>query len=391
MESAARLLRIGNGGIADTSSIAEPEAVAATSKARFYPNLEAARGVAALMVACFHAGGTSYLSADGSHTSLLRDPHLPFHWAALPGQILGNGVGAVILFFVLSGFVLALTLERSAESLGQSALGFFGSRIVRIFPAALTTLALFVALHAAFGATLPMSGSFDPLNVMRNALLLKTDINGVTWSLQFELLGAPLIFAAFWLHRRFGVVPLAVIFTTLLGLSFASQWQALFDRPSTFAPLYSFVAGMAAYFYGRGLVDRLQRPGVALAIGLACFAMARIVLGFTSVWSGVAETVSSAAIVALLAFGPFRVMPRFYGRISYSFYLLHALTLPIIWSRPDLLGALVAAGVPRTAIALVLLVGSVAAITPLAWLQYLVVEVGSGRLWHAFERRLRLI
>jgi peptidoglycan/LPS O-acetylase OafA/YrhL len=65
---------------------------------------------------------------------------------------------------------------------------------------------------------------------------------------------------------------------------------------------------------------------------------------------------------------------RFYGRISYSFYLLHALTLTVLWRIPEPLGVLVA-GMPGPLLALLLSAGSVPAVTPLAWLSWRYVEL----------------
>ncbi|MBV9329928.1 MAG: hypothetical protein JOZ55_00080 [Alphaproteobacteria bacterium] len=73
---------------------------------------------------------------------------------------------------------------------------------------------------------------------------------------------------------------------------------------------------------------------------------------------------------------------RFYGRISYSFYLVHPLTLLVLWSEPALLGRPIAAGVPEGLVAVLLFVGSTLAVTPLAWAMQRFIErpgIAAGR------------
>jgi peptidoglycan/LPS O-acetylase OafA/YrhL len=66
---------------------------------------------------------------------------------------------------------------------------------------------------------------------------------------------------------------------------------------------------------------------------------------------------------------------RFYGRISYSFYLVNPLTLLVLWHIPDLLGSIVLrAGGFAFVVALMLFGVSVAVTTPVAWVMYEFVE-----------------
>src|SRR5258708_7863764 len=113
---------------------------AANSKAEHHHRLESLRGVAALMVAGYHSFDV-----------------LEFHgWqhSAFTGiRILFNGNAAVILFFVLSGLVLGLSLERSKEPFGVSYGLFCVRRILRICPAHWIALLVITAailnLHTA--------------------------------------------------------------------------------------------------------------------------------------------------------------------------------------------------------------------------------------------------
>lgn len=80
---------------------------------------------------------------------------------------------------------------------------------------------------------------------------------------------------------------------------------------------------------------------------------------------------------------------RYFGRISFSFYLLHPLALIVLWNMPELLGKAVTAGVPPILLALAAFALSVLVITPLAHIQHVAVELPAVRLGRALTWRLR--
>jgi peptidoglycan/LPS O-acetylase OafA/YrhL len=112
---------------------------------------------------------------------------------------LSNGTGAVVGFFVISGFVLARSLEANADPSR-----YFRHRIFRLFPAAITVVALFTALHQWFGIYVANEGDFRPGNVILNMLMIRTDINAVMWSMKVECVATPVILLSVWLVQRNG-------------------------------------------------------------------------------------------------------------------------------------------------------------------------------------------
>src|SRR5450432_1778143 len=104
------------------------------ANARFIPSLESARGFAALSVCLFHTAGQPF--QDG--VVLAKNT---------PVGIFFNGQGAVILFFVLSGFVLRSSLEKRRASGGAAlATDFLIARIFRLFPVVIATVLLFCGI-----------------------------------------------------------------------------------------------------------------------------------------------------------------------------------------------------------------------------------------------------
>jgi peptidoglycan/LPS O-acetylase OafA/YrhL len=96
----------------------------------------------------------------------------------------------------------------------------------------------------------------------------------------------------------------------------------------------------------------------------------------------VAAGFAACAMISLAAFGPGNAVVgalshpvlRFFGRISYSLYLWHAITLTVLWHSPRPFTVLIASGVPQPALALLSSLLALMVATPLAWLSYRFVE-----------------
>ncbi|RWM14312.1 MAG: acyltransferase [Mesorhizobium sp.] len=383
-----RIKRRAAGKVSDMGDIA-------ISRREFVPGLEASRGVAALMVALFHCGQATYFDATRQTPPLVPGSYRSQSYLDAAFRIAGNGHGAVVFFFVLSGFVLMMMLSRQNDDLKGSAGPFLIGRVLRIYPAVFSTIAIFVGLFLLTGMSLGTPAAYSTSNVIANSLLLRTDINGVMWSLQTEMIAAPLIFSLYWSWRQWGSPSLLLPAFVLIGLSFSKEWSGTPGNGVSLGNLYSFVVGMIACACGKTMVARLPHSASLLVLAIAGFALSRPLLGWWSNWSVILETVFAGLITTFIAYGdPLRegrlmAAARYFGRISYSFYLLHALTLIALWNMPALFGKAVSAGIPPIVLALVAFVSSVLVITPLAHLQHAIVERAGARLGRALTWRLR--
>jgi peptidoglycan/LPS O-acetylase OafA/YrhL len=343
--------------------------VSGPSQRQFIPRIESMRGIAALTVAAMHVT-----------SSFVEGPvRGGFDRVGLQAiKALTNGYGAVVAFFVISGFVLARSLDKNFD-LAR----FVRARIFRLYPAAIVAVGVFAALYYWFGFKLYERSSFTPLNVLANMLMLRADIDAVMWSMKAEVAATPLIILCVWLFRQYGSRPLITIAAVLLGLSFIGQYTRAIGDDTNLAPIYAFPVGILLHFRGREIAERLA----PVAVPLLAIASVALFCGCsffkpTGTWTLLVQCLSAAVLVLLIAyraeaaiFVPLDLpVVRFYGRVSYSFYLLHPLAL---WSAGWLTGYLMNAfdAVPMCLILAVAFVFSVVGITPAAYASWRFVEV----------------
>ena len=310
----------------------------------FYSNLESLRGVAALMVALSHSllavqvdgiahiWSTPLSEVAGVQSAITRALLIPF-----------NGGAAVTVFFVLSGFVLGLSLDRDRQTLGKTA-GFYLKRLFRLYPAHIVVLLAIVAsllLFHRFEAFEAASGWYlewyrVPPNlgmVLDNLALISVYLNHIAWSLQVELAGSLFLPFAYFVCRRSGLWLNALVLAVLVALAWRSTHLLLLF-------LYCFYAGLML----PQLVARLERQlggasgQVMLGLGIFLLCAGYTLAGPQSLDGRIlVETLGSMLIIAHLVHEENRGswVSRFFsrplirslGRYSYSFYLLHYILL----------------------------------------------------------------
>jgi peptidoglycan/LPS O-acetylase OafA/YrhL len=335
----------------------------------FIPRIESMRGLAALTVAALHA--TSSLIQEPGRGALDQIGYPVV-------RALTNGYGAVVAFFVISGFVLARSLDRDFHT-GP----FLLKRMLRLLPAASGAIGIFALVFYSFGFTVYGGASYTPANIALNMVMLHADIDRVMWSMKAEVAATPLIILATWLGRHAGPKYLIGLATVLFGLSFVGQYCHGIGDDTNLGPLFAFPVGVWLHFRGRAIVDRLS-PRIAATAALGAISAFCACSFFNTVASLglLVECVSAAILVGLIAFrgttrlfAPLDLGPvGFCGKISYSFYLLHPLSL---WSSGSIAHYLAGTypALPISAIAVIAAGYSIAATTPLAYVSWRYVEL----------------
>ena len=345
-----------------------PDFLPSSSSVKFLPRIESLRGVAALCVVGYHVAG---LMSDSAPRGVADAVIYRILSTAL------NGTGAVVAFFVISGFVLARSLDANPDPIR-----FVRNRVFRLFPAAAAVVGLLAVLHWKFGIYVGYEANFSLVNVILNMLLIKSDINGPMWSMTVECAAAPLIWFSVWLFKRHGEQTLWAVIAILFALSFWGPYVHLLGGATNLAPMHAFVVGCLVHFRGERLAAVIGRnaatPVAALSAIIFCICGSRNLSGIATML----ECLSAALFIILLVWQPsaalFRPLDsgpaRFFGAISYSLYLLHMLGISFAIVLLDPLG-LYAHGMAISTVTVLTAIVAVLLTTPAAYLSWRLIEL----------------
>lgn len=285
-----------------------------------FGGLNGVRGVAAIMVATYHA-----------------DPLIGF-------QIAPSGYLAVDLFFVLSGCVISHAYDPALNS-GMTAAQFLRIRLIRFYPIYLIGMLLGLLLFAALSATgsdSALSGRVLLIALALGLLFLPTPgtadmfpLNVPAWSLFYELV-VNVLYAS--LHRYLNIWTLAVITATAsaalifgtITVGSAEIGPQLWHAPFAIArTVFSFSAGVLIY----RIRDKLPAINPALAIvAVAALTLARPSEAVRPIFDLICILfIFPALIAALLSADQDQSAHKIYdwlGDISYPLYVIH---YPAIW------------------------------------------------------------
>jgi peptidoglycan/LPS O-acetylase OafA/YrhL len=288
--------------------------------------LESLRGLAAIIVAVHHS--LLFLRPLPEDERTVRVIHAFFY-----------GHGAVICFFVLSGFVLGESLRRNACDGWKGYAEFMLRRCFRILPAFLFAIFFCFTLMMFFGmakitspaATEYYSSQYNFAvslkSLLSNLLLLDVGLDNVVWSLVPELLASLALPFLYWNSRntasRIGIIVLLALLQVVAFNSPCSWIEGL-------SYLYMFYLGYLIPSLPQWFWIGLKKHRSLMLLLLTT----AVVICLTTCHFGnheVPYVLSIGLIIGMIAFlhdDPFfsfldRSIPRFYGKIYYSFYLLH--------------------------------------------------------------------
>jgi peptidoglycan/LPS O-acetylase OafA/YrhL len=283
-------------------------------KAGHFTDLDGMRGVLACMIMLFHLG---------LNGMIVRVTH-----GLLPG---GLWTLSVDFFFILSGFVLYRSLERTRPGFKT----YFIKRLRRLAPMLwIGTLAMLAVSHA----------TFSPLAIARNLAMVQSlsgilhpwhpalqglSIDPPAWSVPFELflpaLALPLLPRLARLNRAPVLVLIAI---ALLGDAVCAIWLARGHD----VQIARAVCGLGLGF-ALGRLWAIQSPAAPrpmLVLALFVGTIAIMALSLRAPWiAALFPVLATGSIMlgaqtgTLLSTAPFQAI----GRWSYSIYLLH---FPII-------------------------------------------------------------
>lgn len=270
------------------------------------------------------------LGVLGFHYTLRFPGYYPFD----PITVFRYGYLGVHLFFMISGFVIALTLSKS-----QSAMDFAVRRWSRLFPpmliCSLVTFAFlalvdnpFTEMRRASAADFLPSWTFTQPGIWEWLVPNVKYVDGVYWSLFYEVRFYFWAAALFFAFGGEGFARHFAIFAAFSGLGYViAGWAAPVNGSLVFETL--FISKYIGLFCAGVLFFELyqQRAKPWVFIGLA-LCLASAIMEEQRPLIALALCLFFVAFFMLVyrksALAPFRWLPLVWiGLVSYSLYLLH--------------------------------------------------------------------
>jgi peptidoglycan/LPS O-acetylase OafA/YrhL len=253
-------------------------------------HIDAMRGVAAMAVVLQHS----------------------LELVGLDSPVFNLGRFGVVLFFFLSGFVIPFSFSGD-----QPVRRFLITRFFRLYPAYWAPLAA-----ALLVTDFPPWVAAVNLTMIQNGLGVPNVVQAY-WSLFYELFFY-LICVVLWLRGR------PMLWTGVLALFFLSQFW------SQFAVVGFMLTGTLVRYF---LMEKNREAApwaVAAVVGTVAVAFSKF-LGSDDFLFGYAtgELAALTCFLLVILAKPRSILCEWFGKISYSIYLLHGvvlLAMPLIWA-----------------------------------------------------------
>lgn len=254
------------------------------------------------------------------------------------------GVFGVVLFFLISGFVMPLSV-RNHFNIAEFAI----RRLLRIFPGVLVAFALLFFVQLVFLPDYPRAMWTADLKSWIANLLLINDYLGtrtflaVTWTLSIEFAWYALFGLTWWWRKERSIEPLCWVAT--LGMLAITAISYLIDQRVPLGRLgmvYAAIIGAQSYRWMIGSIDRRRFFGWFAAFMLVMVLANLVAFGhFTHPDITLAESLWPWLIAPVIYVATLAVMRRRrserragmtarLGKMSFSIYLLHPIAMAAV-------------------------------------------------------------
>lgn len=259
------------------------------------PSLDALRGVAILMVILGHFVPIRMELGDAS-----------YHVNSL-------GRGGVMLFFLLSGYLVFKNIEK------QDTVTFISRRLFKILPAYWVNVVLIAVFSFLVGKQIV------PADIVLSNLFMVQDVfhkepmSGVYWTLLIEVKFYLFLAVQYLLLRDRGIL---IVLAALIGIN-AVIW---FARGHASLLLTFFPAFYVGIQIRQAELNGWSRSAVLQVAAVTAVVAASFLFfdEYYANWAAMYVLCEAALLVAFLRIDVSSPILGFFGRISYSHYLYHA-------------------------------------------------------------------
>ncbi len=294
------------------------------------------RAIAALLVVVSHYIGVFWISPKAIGY-LVGVPPLPVGSGSLSGaqlildQHVFFGQFGVAVFFLISGFLIPLSLEN------KSPRRFIIERLFRIYPVYIAGFSLCILSSLLVSSYFSGNYNFSFSQILVHYFLVIREwigspkIDGISWTLEIELKFYLYILILTFFLRKYPVLMLIISLILLFTLS-----AYLFTDKSTWyigrqisCIQYMFIGVAFSYYYKRNIsmtflnIYILTSMILFTAVFINTFLYERYTGWLTGYW--IALLIFYLSFVARARFHPSKILSHF-ADISYPLYATHALT-----------------------------------------------------------------
>lgn len=308
-----------------------------TSNTR-YTKLDGLRGLLSLVVAINHSFLIllipAFANVWGQNIFIYNDFQSKIQQAFM---LLGNGGVAVTMFFVLSGLVMGQSLKKIEPSL-SGVLGFYIKRMTRLYPAYFF-LIVFSALYMRLGfvyRTYPVASSWfhwwmnfemTLSEFFRNAYFASISLGGITWTLRVIVIASFIFPVFYFLTKNTSKYVDLALTAALVYLSFTVLDISGFRD---FRYLYMFFAGLILPKF-KSLFENFPRWLFSITLPICLYIILDLRYMTDEYVGGLGEAIVAWFYLGLMAYNHketiFNFLDskilQFFGKISYSLYLIH--------------------------------------------------------------------
>jgi peptidoglycan/LPS O-acetylase OafA/YrhL len=308
-------------------------------------SLDGLRGVAALVVVMHHLLLTLPWFADRVGLgSLGRKGHFTYSihniFEYSPLHILYGGTEAVMIFFVLSGYVLVNAVNK------DSIATYVRFRLLRLYAPILIAVTFAAGLVFLFKHKTLQGGSwwlnshaieFTPASYFKNLWVVEGNdwLDSSLWTMRYEIFFslAVLVLVKLTFKKKLNIFVVAIL--SSCGMIYIGMHYSL----DLLGWLPVFFAGSALHWLPMG---KIKAYGLRLVVGITTLFLPWCIAGYgyslSSIEDRILMSIGAVLIVDVCRQPGNRIsrllstrLPRVAGRYSYSLYLIHAPVLTTLW------------------------------------------------------------